>query len=124
MAFAKSSAGGRLLFIEDVTMANAGPAYSSSFSTPKVGQDFRIFLNTNAADIATTTETAEVQVSHDNVTWATVTSGAFTAFDTAMETYLYDASATGDAPYYRLIITSDADDSATVVKTVISLGAV
>ena len=120
MAFTQSSAESRLLLTEDVTLANAAAAYSSAFTIPEIGADFTIFLNTAAANVVGATDTAEVQVSFDGTTFADITSGAFTAYDSAMEVYHYDASATGDSPYYRIHFpSSGGNDSSTVINVVV-----
>ena len=125
MSFASTSAvnaagnpSSRLIQSETVTLANAGDAVSSSFEVAK-NADFVSFLNTGATN-TTGAVTTDLQGSFDGSTWADIDASFAADLDTAMIVKSYDASASGDFPFYRFQFTCAADDSATtiVVKVV------
>ena len=120
MPFANASEQGRLVKSETITLANAGDSSTSMFSTANIGDDFVIIANTGAVNTVGAV-TGEVQVSHDKQTWSTLTSSLISSVDTATVAAHYDASAEGDAPYYRVTFTSAADDSSTDIEVVVIL---
>lgn len=120
MAFTDTSVNGRLVKTETITLANAGDSATSSFQVD-VGGDFTVIANTGAVNTVGAV-TGEVQVSHDNSTWSTITSSFISSVDTATIAAFYDNSANGDAPYYRVNFTSAADDSSTDIEVVVSCG--
>lgn len=119
MAWTKSSKNGRLVASESVTLANAGTANGTSIDFIKANKDFSVFINTGATNTVGAV-TTDLEGSFDGSTWVDINASFAADCDTAVKMVTYDASTTGDFPYYRLSFDSAADDSATsiVVKVV------
>lgn len=103
---------------ETVTLGNAATVYSSTIDWVKPGNDFLVFGNTAVLN-SVGAVTVEVQASFDGSTWATVTSSFLSDLDNTTLAALYDNSAKGDAPYYRLAIACAANDSANTMDFVV-----
>lgn len=104
---------GRVVQTETVTLSNASTASSSAFEVPK-GSDFVAFINTGATNTAGAV-TTDLQGSFDGSTWVDIDASFAADCDTATVVKAYDASASGDFPFYRLQFDSAADDSANTI---------
>jgi hypothetical protein len=115
MAWTSSTAEGRLVRSESVTLANAGDAYSTVFSVDR-DEDFTIFINTGALNTVGAVTTG-LQVSWDGTTFVTLIAAGTIATDcdTAVKVKAYVAGTSGDFPYYRLLFTCAANDSANAI---------
>lgn len=116
----KSTVNGRSVYTETVTLANAGTANGSTIKFIPKGQDFHVFVNTGSVNTVGAV-TTDLEGSFDDSTWVDEDASFLADCDTAMVNKVYDNSASGDYPYFRLSFDSVADDSSTdiVVKVVV-----
>lgn len=119
MAFAEAGKNtkGRRILTETITQGDTATVYSDSFQVNK-GEDFTVVVNTAAVN-TTGAITTEVEGSHDNTTFFTLTSSFIADCDTATLSGYYDNSLKGDLPYYRLAMAAAADDDANDLEVVV-----
>lgn len=113
MAWAKTNTNGYGVWTETITLPAAGNSTAKNSSTIDFvppGSDFTVMANLAAVNTASDGD-VDVQVSHNGSTWSTIKADLIATFDTAVKSALYDVSANGAAPYYRLQITNDGNQN-------------
>ena len=119
MAWTKTSVNGWLIANETVTGDDTNDVSTSAIDFLEPGVDFTVISNAAATNL---TNDADVDVDIcDTIdgTYTLLSADLEATIDAAVKSSLYDVSANGEAPFYKLRVDVDGDINAETVKFVV-----
>lgn len=121
MSWTKRSENGFLVATETVTLLAASTDVSTSvIDFLKPGKDFVVISNAAATNLSSDADVAVSVCDTSSGTFVLLKDDLETTIDAAAKSSIYDVSANGESPYYKLVVDPDGVEAATnTVKFVV-----